>query len=161
MHRRPETWLLLSTKPVDLTRLWSVGGGIAAVKTACIIYNPARQPTTAPASQRIATTAVELAEMIAATAADRVLCVEDAHLTDHDNNQQASPCCLSIRRIGPFFVWCDVTCHDAMSLGHVLECRTLIMQAISGSAIFISVYNLLLTAEQWFDYDQTHCELLI
>ncbi len=86
---------------MDLTRLWSVGGGIAAVKTACIIYNPARQPTTAPASQRIATTAVELAEMIAATAADRVLCVEDAHLTDHDNNQQASPCCLSIRRIGP------------------------------------------------------------
>ncbi len=30
-----------------------------------------------------------------------------------------------------------------------------------GLPFSISVYNLLLTAEQWFDYDQTHCELLI
>lgn len=102
MHRRPETWLLLSTKPVDLSRLWSAGGGSAAVKTACIIYSPSRQLTTAPASQRIATTAVELAEMIAATAADRVLCIEDAHHTDHDTHHQASPCSLLRRTIELF-----------------------------------------------------------
>ena len=89
MHRRPETWLLLSREPVDLARLWSAGS--AAVDAACIIYSPARRLTTAPASQRIATTAVELAEMIAATAADRVLCVEGAYQADHGHAPPGQP----------------------------------------------------------------------
>ena len=98
MHRRLETWLLLSREPVDPARLWSAGSGSAAVDAACIIYSPARQLTTAPASHRIATTAVELAEMIAATAADRVLCVEGAHHADHDTHHQASPCSTLLGR---------------------------------------------------------------
>lgn len=83
---RSETWLLLSTKPVDLRRLWTEGAGTSTVTTASIIYSPTRQLKTTQPSERIATTAVELAEMIAATAADRILCIEDAHHLDHSHD---------------------------------------------------------------------------
>ncbi len=36
--RRPETWLLLSTAPVDLRRLWR--GGPSQVETLNIIFSP-------------------------------------------------------------------------------------------------------------------------
>lgn len=84
--RRSETWLLLSTKPVDLRRLWTEGAGSATVTTASIIYSPTCQLKTTQPSERIATTAVELAEMIAATTADRILCIEDAHHADHSHH---------------------------------------------------------------------------
>lgn len=97
---RPETWLLLSSRPVDLGRLWR--GGWSDIVTANIVYSPVEALKTSAPNQRIATTEVELREMIAACDASRTLIIEDGnHHLDHPHLHQSARhgghqvnCCL-------------------------------------------------------------------
>ena len=83
LPRRPEKWLLLSSKPVDLGDLCR--GSWAAVETVNIVYSPAETLEVLAPNQRIATTEHELRELIAGCNAARTLVVEDLH--SHDSQQ--------------------------------------------------------------------------
>lgn len=97
--RRPETWLLLSSKPVDLGRLWR--GGWSAVETVNIVYSPVETLKTSAPNQRIATTEEELREMVAACDATRTLIIEDAHPHhDHPHLHSAHHGSQQVKRVG-------------------------------------------------------------
>jgi hypothetical protein len=83
---------VLSSKPVDLGRLWHGGG--AAVETVNIVCSPVDTLETSAPKQRIATTQQELREMIAGCDATRTLVVEDQH---PHGSQQVHSCSATVK----------------------------------------------------------------